>query len=74
MPESQPTNKVISTWRILEATEASEYTALSEGNKELYKLIISAGTVNFTNGCAVRARLLAMFGAETVTRTSLLDL
>jgi len=57
----------IETHKILSVTKLSELAALSDTNKEIYKLIISAGTVNLNEDSWVHDRLWAMFpvGSET---------
>lgn len=59
------------THEIVEATKVSEYNALSSANKERYKLIISAGAVDLSEGTKVRLALWAMFGEGTETRANL---
>ena len=63
----------IETYRILNATEASEYQALSAANKDFYKIIISAGIVNLEPGSIVRETLWGMFDDESVTGQALRD-
>lgn len=55
------------TWRILECTKPSEYLALSDNNKDFFRIIISAQIVDMTDGSRVRSALLGMFpeGSET---------
>jgi len=65
---------VYPTYKILEATDATEYAALSDANKDAYKMIISCGTVDLADGAVARDRLLAMFGAGTTTRANLVEL
>ena len=65
---------VYPTYKVLEATDASEYAALSDANKDAYKMILSCGEVDLSDGTAVRTKLLAMFGAGTTTRTNLVAL
>jgi len=62
------------TYRILESTDPSEYVALSDADKALYQLIISAGKVNFADGTLVRSVLWGMFGEGSVTRAKYEDL
>jgi len=59
------------THEILEATDDSEYSALSASNKSVYALIVSAGIVDISVGTSVRGKLLSMFGAGSVTRANL---
>ena len=67
-------DNVYPTYKIIEATDATEYAALSDANKDVYKMILSCGTVDLSDGTEVRARLLAMFGAGTTTRANLVTL
>lgn len=62
------------TYKIVEATVASEYAALSDANKDLYKIILSCGVVDLSTGTAVRNYLMSMFGAGTTTRANLVTL
>lgn len=59
------------SYRILEATEPSEYNALSSANKSRYQLIISAGVVDYREGSLVRTVLWGIFGAGSETRANL---
>lgn len=69
-----PAEKFVYSYQIVEATDDSEYAALSAGNKSLYALIISLGIVDLSMGTKVRAMLADMFGPGTVTRANLLNL
>ena len=62
---------VFATYKIVEATDATEYSALSSGNKTAYGMIISLGTVDLAEGTSTRTKLWDMFGAETTTRANL---
>lgn len=62
---------VYPTYKIVEATDDAEYAALSAANKAIYGIIVSCGTVDLSEGTAVRDKLLAMFGAGTTTRDNL---
>jgi DnaJ-class molecular chaperone len=66
--------KPIYTYQIVEATVDSEYNALTESQKNIYKMIISVGVVDFSEGSQVRTKLLDIFGEETTTRNNLLEL
>ena len=59
------------THEIMEATDPLEYSALSDANKDAYKMIVSAGTVSLLEGGTVRAALEFMFPEGTTTRTNL---
>ena len=65
---------VYPTYKIIEATDATEYAALSDANKDAYKMIVSCGTVDLADGTVVRTKLMAMFGAGTTTRANLVEL
>ena len=62
---------VFATYKIVEATIASEYSALSTANKTAYGMIVSLGTVDLSDGTATKDKLWDMFGAETTTRANL---
>ena len=61
MPDSPPVYIIHATYKILEATDPTEWSALSADNKVFYNIIISAGTINFAEGTLVRTILLGMF-------------
>jgi hypothetical protein len=65
---------VYPTYRIFEATDDAEYSALSAANKSIYGLILSCGSVDLSAGTSVREKLMAMFGAGTTTRANLAEL
>ena len=65
------TQTVFPTYKIVEATVTSEYSALSTANKTAYGMIISLGTVDLSDGTATKDKLWDMFGAETTTRANL---
>ncbi len=62
-----PGMRVLSTWQILEKVDPAEWLALSDQNKQVFQLIISAGTLYFTNGGSMREILLGMFPVGTIT-------
>ncbi len=62
---------IFHTYKIVEATITSEYSALSTANKTAYGMIISLGTVDLAVGTATKDKLWDMFGAETTTRANL---
>jgi len=59
------------TYRIIEATVPAEYNELSDNNKDRYKLIISAGLIDFSDDTTVKSALWAMFPEGTDTRVNL---
>lgn len=62
------------TYQISEATDATEWNALSAGNKDAYAMILSMGIVDLTDGTSIRTTLWAMFDAQSTTRAALITL
>ncbi len=62
------------THQIVEATKTSEYTTLSAANKDAYKMIISCGIVDLSEGTAIRTKLWNMFDENSETRAALITL
>jgi hypothetical protein len=62
---------IFPTYEISDATDATEYAALSDGNKDAYGMIISMGTVSLMDGTNTKVTLWALFGAGTTTRANL---
>ena len=62
---------LVLAYEILDATDATEYNALSDANKDAYGLIISCGMVNLLDGSPSRTKLWNIFGEGTDTRTNL---
>jgi len=60
------------TYQIAEATDIPEYNALSAALKQVYRDIISMGTVNLTDGTTIRAALWNMFDELSTTRANLI--
>lgn len=56
---------------VIEATVPSEYQALTDAQKQLYDMFISAGSIN-PAGANTRQAFANMFGPETQTRANLL--
>jgi hypothetical protein len=71
MADAMKGMKVYSTWEILEVTDPAEWSSLSDGNKQIFQLIISAGTLYFTDGGSMRNVLLNIFPAGTITGNKL---
>lgn len=65
---------VFSTYKIMEATLASEYNALSAANKDAYRQIVSCGIVDLTDGTSIRTKLWNIFDSESTTRAALITL
>lgn len=59
------------TYQIVEATDTSEYNALSDTWKERYGAILSCGMVDLSEGTKIRIALWTMFGEGTTTRANL---
>lgn len=59
--------RVYPTYSILERTDPAEWSALSASNKEIFGLIVSSGSVAFSNESKVRDILLSIFPVGTVT-------
>ena len=55
------------TYRILNCTKASEYLALSDQNKDWYRLFISAVHLDLSEGSLAREKLWDMFDEESNT-------
>lgn len=62
---------IIPTYKIYNVMSLTEAAALSASNQTLLRDILAMGTVDASNGTAVRARMMALFGAGTATRTAL---
>lgn len=66
---------VISTYKILEATDGGEYLALNADQKALYALFISAGTLDMVNGAHARFVFLDyLFPPGTVSHSAILGI
>ena len=59
------------TFWLIEATKQSEYAALSDAQKAVYGIIISAGKVSIDEKSKVYGSLLSMFGADSETMTNI---
>lgn len=58
-------------YELSEATDDTEYAALSAAQKATYGMLISMGHFDLSTGTAVRAKLWAMFTSGTTTRANL---
>ena len=65
---------VFHSYIVFEATDLTEYSALSSGNKETYQLLLSFGQVNLADGSNAFDLLKSMFGPGSTTRANLLAL
>jgi len=59
--------RIYPTYSLLERTDSDEWIALSSEAKEIFQLIVSAGTVSFSEGSHVRDILLEIFPEGTIT-------
>jgi hypothetical protein len=62
------------TFRIFNATDPTEYLALSSANKDLYHLVISQTYADMSDDKNSKVILWALFPEGSVTRESLTDL
>jgi len=62
------------TYQILEATDVTEYGALSDSNKNAYDMLLKCGIVDLSEGTQVRTNLWSMFDSESTTRANLITL
>ncbi len=74
MPDANRGMKVYSTWEILENTNMTEWNDLHPKKKEKFALIVSLGTIYFTDGGKVRDILLDIFPAGTITGDAFRDM
>ena len=68
-----PTN-VFRSHVVWEATDLTEYQALTEAQQENYNKIVHMGTVDLNVGSKSRVVLWNLFDSESTTRTALLAL
>jgi len=66
--------RIYPTYSILERTVPSDWAALTAAQKEVYALVISAGTVNFAPGSNAKEILVGLFEVGSATRTALEEL
>jgi len=69
--EAKYNGNIFATYKIVDATDSTEYGNLSAANKEAYKMIVSCGVVDLTEGTSIRTKLWSMFGEGTTTRENL---
>ena len=67
---TMPTN-VFHSYEILEATDETEYSALSDANKAMYNALINCGRVDMNDGKKGRTWLWTLFDSESTTRAAL---
>jgi len=70
---TMPTN-VFHAYEILEATDETEYNALSDANKAMYNALISCGRVDMNDGKKGKTWLWSLFDSESTTRAALIAL
>ena len=70
----QKIGNIVATYQVSEATDATEWNALSDGQKDAYAMILSMGTVDLTDGTSVRTTLWGLFDSESDTRAALIEL
>ena len=69
-----PGTNVFWSYQIWEATDLTEFTALSAGNKDAYRGIVRMGTVSLVEDSHSRDTLWDLFDSESTTRAALLAL
>lgn len=69
-----PKPLIVSTYEIYNCIVASEFDALTATQQQQIRDILSMGTVDASPGTNVRARILAVFGVGSQTRTNLTNL
>ena len=67
-------DNLVATYKILEATDITEYGALSDSNKNAYNMLLQCGIVDLTDGTQIRTNLWSMFDSESTTRANLITL
>jgi len=60
----------VPAWEIVANTVKADYDALTAGDKQLYGILVSTGTLDTTDA-RVRSMFASIFGAGTTTRTNL---
>jgi len=66
-------NALLDAYQVINATDPTEWAALSAQEKQRFQTITGAGQVDVSNA-NVRGQFQAMFGAGTATRAALLAL
>jgi len=74
MPKTGYSCRPFPTYLFLEVIVASEYNALTNGQKEKLKMILSCGTVDMMVGSLVRADIFTLFPEGTETYDNLIYL
>jgi len=61
-------------YQIFNATDSTEYLALSAANKALYQLVVSQSFVDMTEGKNAKTTLWVLFGEGSNTRDNLITI
>jgi len=72
--KSRLKNKVVFSYQISDALDATEYGALAAGNQAAVNIILSMGFVGLAEGTNSRVTLWALFDSESTTRANLITL
>jgi len=72
--DNLPTTNVFWSYQVWEATDMTEYLALSDELEASYNKIVHMGTVDLNVGSNSRAVIWRLFDAESTTRAALLAL
>ena len=67
-------NPYVRTFNIIDNTDSTEYNALSDANKDAYKMIVSSGVVDLSDGTSIRTKLWNMFDDQSTTRANIITL
>lgn len=68
-------SSVIPTYKILEVTDSTEYSALDANKKSWYNLFVSAGTLDMADGTKANDLFLAwLFPPGKVTHAAILEI
>ncbi len=66
--------KPFPTFRLFEAIDKPEFNALTTGNKDLVRMILSCGVIDMNVGSFIRDKLFEIFPDGTTTYTNLMEL
>lgn len=67
-------DNVVYTYEILNATDQTDYDNLSDGDEDVYSMILSCSVLDLSTGTRACTLLWAMFGEGTTTRANLIAL
>lgn len=65
---------IVYAYEILDATDTTEYNALSVANKVAYNMVLSCGIVDLSEGTQSHTKLWNIFDSESTTRANLIAL